>query len=56
MIPAGIALFALGVALSAAGHPERGLGGRGTQGPGAMLFVVAVIAELGRFIARRARP
>jgi hypothetical protein len=56
MIPAGIALFALGVALSAAGHPGADSVGGGLKAVGAMLFVVALLAEFGRFIARRARP
>ena len=56
MIPAGIVFFALGVALSAAGHPGADSVGGELEAIGAMLFVVAVSAELGRFIARRAKP
>ena len=56
MIPGGIALFALGVMLSTAGHPGADSVGGGLKAAGAMSFVVAVLAEFGRFIARRARP
>jgi hypothetical protein len=56
MIPAGLVFFALGVALSAAGHPSADSVGGGLKAVGAMLFVVALLAEFGRFIARRARP
>jgi hypothetical protein len=50
MIPVGIALFAFAVALShLTGSPLCG----GFKALGAALFLLAVTAELGRFLARR---
>lgn len=53
MIPAGIALFASAAALSATGHLAQNPLGPGLKALGAVLFLLAVTAELGRFLARR---
>jgi hypothetical protein len=53
MIPAGIALFAFAAALSATGHLTGNPVCGGLKALGATLFLLAVTAELGRFIDRR---
>ena len=53
MIPAGIALFAFGVALSATGYLGEDLVSGALKGLGAILFALAAMAELGRFIQGR---
>jgi hypothetical protein len=55
MIPAGIALFALGAVLSTVARLRDQVGG-GLQALGALWFIAAVIAELGRFMHRRPQP
>jgi hypothetical protein len=52
MIPAGIALFACAAVLSATGHLGQNPLGMGLKALGAALFLLAVTAELGRFLAR----
>jgi hypothetical protein len=53
MIPAGIALFAFGVTVSAMGRMSGDSVGGALKGLGAAMFLLAVMAELGRFIQRR---
>jgi hypothetical protein len=53
MIPAGIILFASGVALSALGHLGGSLVPGALRAPGALLFILGATAELARFIQRR---
>ena len=53
MIPAGIALFACAAALSATGHLTGSPVCGALKALGATLFLLAVTAELGRFLARR---
>lgn len=53
MIPAGIALFAAAAALSATGHLGQNPLGMGLKALGVVLFLLAVTAELGRFLDRR---
>jgi hypothetical protein len=55
MIPAGIALFAFAAALSASGHLTGSPVCGALKALGAMLFALAVTAELGRFIDRHRR-
>ena len=53
MIPAGIALFACAAALSATGRLTGSPVCGALKALGATLFLLAVTAELGRFLARR---
>lgn len=53
MIPAGIALFASAAALSATGHLTGSPVCGALKALGAILFLLAVTAELGRFLAGR---
>ncbi len=52
MIPAGLALFACAAALSATGHLGQNPLSMGLKALGVALFLPAVTAELGRFLAR----
>jgi hypothetical protein len=53
MIPTGIALFAFAAVLSATGRLGQNPLGMGLKALGVALFIPAVTAELGRFLARR---
>lgn len=52
MIPVGLALFAFAAALSVTGHLGQNPLGMALKTLGATLFLLAVTAELGRFLAR----
>lgn len=52
MIPVGLALFAFAAALSATGRLGQNPLGMALKTLGATLFLLAVTAELGRFLAR----
>lgn len=53
MIPAGLILLALGFVLPAVGHLDQAPVSGTLQGLGALLFALAALAELGRFLHRR---